>query len=72
MIFVLITTDAGDLLITEDGRLLAAEFITAEVVEGFTVLPRRTEFIALSRKTEFTVLPRETEFIVIPAPPGFD
>jgi len=60
-----LTTEAGELLLTEDDYfLIIDEVIFAAIRRTFTVLPRTTEFTVKPRIVEFTVLPRTTEFTV--------
>ncbi len=62
----LLTTESGNLLISEDGRLLVIEYTLAEIKGRLVVLAREDNFIALPCITEFTALPRKVEFTVLP------
>lgn len=60
----LITTESGDLFITEDGKLLEIELFFLEVKERFTVESRRVEFVVEPREVQYETPSRTNKFFV--------
>ena len=51
-----ITTEAGELLLTEDDYFLIVDQLAAAIRKTFTVIPRTTEFTVIPRTIDFKVV----------------